>query len=123
MWNSFNTGAHQGISAEITTYTAGQGDLVHAYVARPAGDGPFPGIVLVHHLPGWDELYQEFARRLANHNYTVICPDLYCRMGHGTSDDVAAKVRGEGGVADESVIGDAEAAMKWLKAQPSSNGK
>ena len=31
-------------------------------------------------MPGWDEFYQEFARRLANHGYNVICPDLYCRV-------------------------------------------
>ena len=123
MWNSFRTDAHQGIVAEITTYAAGRGDLVHAYVARPEGDGPFPGVVLVHHMPGWDEFYQEFARRLANHGYTVICPDLYCRSGHGTPDDVAARVRAEGGVADDSVVADGEAALRWLKSLPTSNGR
>ncbi len=123
MWNSFNTAAHRGISAEITTYAAGGGDLVHAYVARPEGDGPFPGIVLVHHLPGWDELYQEFARRFASHGYTTISPDLYCREGHGTPDDIAAKVRAEGGVADDRVVADCQAALRWLKSLPTSNGK
>jgi len=123
MWNSFNTDAHQGVVAEITTYTAGRGDLIHAYVARPEGNGPLPGIVLIHHMPGWDEIYQEFARRFANHGYTVICPDLYCRYGHGTPDDIAAKVRAEGGVADESVVGDGGAALRWLKSLPTSNGK
>jgi len=54
------------------------------------------------HAPGWDEFYQEFVRRLANHGYAVICPDLYCREGHGTPDDMAAKVRADGGVADEA---------------------
>ena len=53
----------------------------------------------------------------------MIVPDLYCREGHGTPDDVAAKVRADGGVADAQVAADAEAAMKWLKAQPTSNGK
>ena len=123
MWNSFQTDTHQGQLAHVTTYAAGGGDLIHAYVARPEGDGPFPGVVLVHHMPGWDELYQEFARRYANHGYTVICPDLYCRYGHGTPDDVTAKVRSEGGVADASVIADCEAALHWLKALPTSNGK
>ncbi len=123
MWNSFSTDAHQGIVAEITTYAGGNGDLIHAYVARPEGDGPFPGIVLVHHLPGWDEIYQEFARRFANHRYTVICPDLYCRHGHGTPDDIAAKIRAEGGVADDSVVADCGAALGWLKSLPTSNGK
>ncbi|HLQ31319.1 MAG TPA: dienelactone hydrolase family protein [Chloroflexota bacterium] len=123
MWNSFRTDAKQGIAAELTTYPGGKGDQIHTYIAQPTGNDKRGGVVLVHHLPGWDELYQEFARRLANHGYTVICPDLYCRMGHGSPDDVAAKVRGEGGVADESVIADCEAAMKWLKSQPTSNGK
>jgi carboxymethylenebutenolidase len=123
MWNSFRTDSHQATTGEITTYVAGGGDLIHAYVARPAGDGPFPGIVAVHHMPGWDEFYLEFARRLANHGYNVIAPDLYCRVGHGTPDDVAAKVRAEGGVADDQVVADCEAAMRWLKSLPTSNGK
>ena len=123
MWNSFQTDAHQAMRAEITTYAAGNGDRVHAYVARPEGDGPFPGIVLIHHLPGWDEFYQEFARRLANHGYTVICPDLYCRFGHGTPDDVAAAVRAKGGVPDDTVVADCAAARDWLRALPTSNGR
>lgn len=123
MWNSFHTDSHQAIIAGITTYTGGNGDQIHAYVARPEGDGPFPGVVLVHHMPGWDEVYQEFTRRLANHGYTAICPDLYCRFGHGTPDDVAASARAQGGVSDASVIADCAAAMKWLKALPTSNGK
>ncbi len=123
MWNTFRTDTHQATVAEITTYVGGGGDLIHAYVARPEGDGPFPGVVVVHHLPGWDEFYQEFTRRLANHGYTAICPDLYCRFGHGTPDDVAAAVRAQGGVADASVIADCAAALRWLKALPTSNGK
>jgi carboxymethylenebutenolidase len=34
-----------------------------------------PGIVAVHHLPGWDEFYREFCERLARHGYGVVCPD------------------------------------------------
>ena len=89
MWNSFRTDQRMGTSGEITTYAAGNGDLIGAYVARPAGDGPFPGLVLVHHAPGWDEFYLEFAHRFANHGFVAICPNLYFRYGHGTPDDVA----------------------------------
>jgi carboxymethylenebutenolidase len=123
MWNSFRTDADLSITASITTYPAGGGEQLHAYVATPTGNGPFPGVVLVHHMPGWDEFYQEFAERLARHGYTVICPDLYCRFGHGTPDDVAAKVRSQGGVHDDSVVADCQAAFTWLKAQPTANGK
>ena len=122
-WNSFSTDSNQGISTEVITYQAGNGDQVHAYVAKPTGDATRPGIVAVHHMPGWDEFYREFCDRLARHGHTVICPDLYCRYGHGTPDDIAAKVRAEGGVPDESVVADCAAAREWLLAQPTSNGK
>ena len=124
MWNSFRTDDRDGITAEVITYPGGSGDEIHAYVARPAGDEPRPGIVAVHHMPGWDEFYREFSDRLARHGYTVICPDLYDRFGHGTPDDVAAKVRADGGVPDDSVVADCAAALAWLKgARSASNGK
>lgn len=123
MWNSFSTAGPVSVTAQITTYPGGGGDEIHAYVARPGGDGPLPGVVLVHHMPGWDEFYQEFAERLARHGYEVICPDLYCRFGHGTPDDVCAKARSEGWVRDDSVVADAAAALAWLKSRPTHNGR
>jgi carboxymethylenebutenolidase len=123
MWNSFTTDSPQGITSEVITYPGGNGDQIHAYVTRPTGDGPRPGIVAVHHLPGWDEFYREFSDRLARHGYTVICPDLYCRFGHGTPDDIAAKARSEGGAPDDRVVADLAAAREWLLAQPDSSGK
>jgi carboxymethylenebutenolidase len=123
MWNSFRTDARLGLTAEVITYPGGNGDEIHAWVARPTGPGPVPAVVAVHHMPGWDEFYREFCERLARHGYYVICPDLYCRYGHGTPDDIAAKVRSQGGVPDGSVVADCEAAAGWLKAQPESNGK
>jgi carboxymethylenebutenolidase len=123
MWNSFKTDAVPGMTAGVTTYPGANGENLRAYVARPTGDGPFPGVVLVHHMPGWDELYQEMTRRFANHGYLAISPDLYQRVGSGTPDDVAAKARADGGVPDDQVVDDLAAAAKWLRAQPDSNGK
>lgn len=123
MWNSFRTNEDLGMTAEVVTYRAGGDDPIHAYAVRPKGDGPFPGVVVVHHLPGWDEFYREVCERLARHGYGVICPDLYCRAGHGTPDDVAAKVRAQGGVHDDSVIADCEAALSWLRSQPWCSGQ
>jgi carboxymethylenebutenolidase len=36
---------------------------------------------------------------------------------------VAARVRAQGGVPDDSVVADCAAALAWLKAPPSSNGR
>jgi carboxymethylenebutenolidase len=109
--------------AETVTVRGSGGDAIHAYFARPAGPGPFPGVVLLHHMPGWDEWYKEAARKFAYHGYAAIAPDLYCRVGHGTPEDVAAKVRSEGGVADAQVVADAAGAMEYLRSLPFSNGK
>lgn len=118
-----STDEHEGISAETVTVTGHDGDRSHAYFARPVGDGPFPGVVLFHHLPGWDELYKEFTHRFAFHGYLAISPDLYCRDGHGAPDDVAARVRAAGGVPDERVVGDGSGSVRYLRSLPSSNGK
>jgi carboxymethylenebutenolidase len=87
------------------------------------GPGPFPGVVLIHHLPGWSEFYREMTRKFAHHGYAAISHNLYERVGQGDPDDVAAKARAEGGVADSQVVADTEAAVQWLEAQPYSNGK
>jgi carboxymethylenebutenolidase len=122
-WNAFDTSDKLGITTDTITFPAGKGDEINAYVAMPLGDHKRGGIVAIHHMPGWDEFYREFTNRLAMHGYNVICPNLYFRFGHGTPDDVTAKVRGQGGVPDETVVADCEAAMKSLKAHPTSNGK
>ena len=123
MWNTLDTGANDAMSASVIEIAGANGDAVHAYVARPEGAGKRGGVVLVHHMPGWDEIYREFTRRLAEHGYDAICPDLYCRAGHGRPDDVTAKVRADGGVPDAQVVDDLAAASRWLRALPTSNGK
>ena len=117
------TDQYEGMIAETVTVDGHRGDAIHAYFARPTGPGPFPGIVLLHHMPGWDEWYKEAARKFAWHGYATVAPDLYCRAGHGTPEDVAAMVRAAGGVPDDQVVGDAAGSAAFLRALPTSNGK
>jgi len=115
--------SYEGMIAETITINGDKGEPISAYVARPLGAGPYPGVVLIHHAPGWDEFYRETTRRFAHHGYAAISHNLYHRAGEGKAEDVAAKVRAEGGVPDAQVIGDTEGAVQWLKAQPWLNGK
>ena len=114
---------YRGMTCENVTINGDKGTPITAYVARPSGPGSFPGIVLVHHLPGWSEFYIETTRRLAHHGYLAICANLYERAGEGNPDDVAAKVRADGGIPDAQMVGDTEAAVKWMRAQPNHNGR
>jgi carboxymethylenebutenolidase len=114
---------YPGLIAETIPFKGNNGDQGEAYYARPIGSGKVPGVVLIHHLPGWDEWTTEAARKLAHHGFATISPHLYFREGPGSPDDVGARVRAAGGVADAQVMGDVQAAMDHLRAQPNSNGK
>ena len=119
----FQTDQYEGIIAETVTVRGHQGQAILAYYARPMGPGPFAGVVLAHHLPGWDEWYREAALRFARRGYLAICPDLYFRVGHGTPEDVAAKARAAGGVPDDQAVGDLEGAADYLRSLPNASGK
>jgi carboxymethylenebutenolidase len=119
----YRTDMYEGLLAETVTLAGAKSDWINAYFARPLGAGPFPGMVLAHHMPGWDQLYREFTVKFAQHGYITITPNLYFRAGHGTPEDVAAKVRGDGGIPDEQAVGDLAGAMQYVRALPYSNGK
>jgi carboxymethylenebutenolidase len=100
------TMAYEGMIAERIGISGDRGEPISAYAARPLGPGRFPGMVLLHHAPGWDEWYREATRKFAHHGYAAISHNLYHRAGEGQADD-----------------GDTEGAVAWLKAQPWLNGK
>src|SRR5579864_2507397 len=110
--------------AETITITAGNGDTIEAYSARPLDEAPRGGVVVIHHLPGYDDGTKEIARRFAYHGYNAIVPNLYWRDAPGASpDDAAATARAQGGVPDERLIGDVGGAAEHLRSLPNSNGK
>ncbi|MFC7645768.1 dienelactone hydrolase family protein [Streptosporangium lutulentum] len=61
--------------------TGGGEAELEAYLARPLGDSPRGGVVVIHHLPGYDESTKEIVRTFAAHGYAAICPNLYSREG------------------------------------------
>src|SRR2546423_4782250 len=115
--------AYEGMIAETITINGDKNEPISAYVARPLGSGPFPGMVLIHHAPGWDEWYRETTRKFAYHGYLAVSPNIYYQFGHGAPEDIAAKVRAAGGVSDDDVVGDIAESLSYLKSLPQSNGK
>ena len=115
--------AYTGMRAETVRLEGFNGDKIEAYYAKPAGPGPFAGVVVIHHAPGWDEWTCEVVRKLAHHGYEAIAPHLYSRVPFGDADDMAARIRAMGGVSDAQAMGDIEAGVKFLRAQATLNGK
>jgi len=119
----YQTDMYEGMLAETIVHQGHGGEVINAYFARPLGAGPLPGMIVIHHAPGWDEWYREATRKFAHHGYATISPNLYYRDGHGTPEDVAAKVRAAGGVPDDQAVGDVAGAMQYLRSLPYLNGK
>ena len=91
--------SYPGLVADTIKFRGLNGDTGDAYYARPTAPGKVPGVVLIHHLPGWDEWIMEATRKLAHHGFATISHHLYFREGPGSPDDVGARVRAAGGVA------------------------
>jgi carboxymethylenebutenolidase len=111
------------ICSEVVTIDGYRGDPIEAYFTRPVGAGSVPGVVVIHHMPGWDEWTAAVTFKLAFHGFAAIAPHLYSRYGPGNWEDLAAAARAEGGAPDEQVVGDVEASAAFLRSQPDSNGK
>jgi carboxymethylenebutenolidase len=115
---------YDAMLAETVKFLGHGGDEVQGYLARPLGPGPYGGVVVIHHMPGYDEATKEIARRFAVNGYLALMPNLYWREAPGASpDDAAAAARAKGGVPDERLVGDVAGAARYLRALSSSNGK
>ncbi len=115
--------AFRGIQAATVKFQGFNGDSGEAYYAYPLATGRYPGVVVIHHFPGWDEWTAEVTRKFADHGYAAIAPSLYFRLGDGASAEVVARARAAGGMPDDQVMGDVAGAAAFLRAQSRSNGK
>jgi len=112
------------LTARTIMITGHGGDEIEAYLAQPDDDQSRGGVVVIHHMPGYDRATKEITRRFAELGYDAICPNLHWRDAPGAApDDAAAASRANGGVPDERLVGDVGGAATHLRGLPTSNGK
>lgn len=112
------------LTALTVRITGHDGDEIEAYLARPEGQEPRGGVVVIHHLPGYDRATKEMVRRFAELGYDAICPNLHFREAPGAApDDAAAVARAAGGVPDERLLGDVAGAVAHLRSLPGAGGR
>jgi carboxymethylenebutenolidase len=115
--------ADESLFAETVLMRGHENDQIDAYLARPGGGGPYPGVVIIHHMPGWDGPTKEIARRFAHHGYAAISPNLHFREGKATPEENSASIRAAGGMPDARTMGDVQGAVNYLRELPYLNGK
>ena len=112
------------LTAETIRLAGHGGDEIAAYLARPAGEAARGGVVVIHHMPGYDRGTKEIVRRFAELGYDALCPNLHYREAPGADPaDAAAANRAAGGVPDERLSGDVAAAADYLRGLPTANGR
>lgn len=87
-----------------------------AYVAAPAGDGPWPGVIVIHDAMGMSRDLRNQADWLAGEGYLAVAPNLYYWGRRATClftflRDAARP------------LGDLDVARQWLAEQDGCTGK
>ena len=93
---------------------------LHGYLAVPVGQGPFPGVVMIHEAFGLDDQTRRHADRLARAGYLTLAVDLYSDGGPrrclvGTMRAMAARTG--------RPFTDIATARTWLAESELCNGK
>ena len=120
---------YDAMLAESVTITGHDGDDIEAYSARTLQAGPnqgVGGVVVIHHLPGYDRQTKEFTRAFAAGGLNAVMPNLYHREAPGAApDDAVAAARAAGAIPipDERIVGEVAAAAAYLRGLTNSNGK
>ena len=113
----------RGLIAEDVRIRGHGGTLIDGYAARPLGDGPFPGVLVIFEAFGMVEHTREMVRKFAAAGYVAVAPDLYTRTPGVDPNNMDSVRPAMMGTPDVQAIGDMEASIAYLKAMPQSNGK
>ncbi len=102
-----------------TTYSPAPNRELRAYLARPRGEGPWPGVVVIMDALGLGDDIRLQADRLAAAGYLAFAPDLY--SGRGIRCVVATLQASRSGKGE--AYADIEAARQWLAGREDCTGR
>ena len=100
-------------AGETVSYKSGTA-TVNGYLARPSGNGPFPGVIVIQEWWGLNDWVKQQADALAKEGYVALAPDLY--RGKVTSSQEEAHQL-MSGLSQDQALGDLKAAFNHLAAR------
>lgn len=100
--------------SKSVSYKSGD-ETVQGILYTPAGQGPFPALLVVHEWWGLNDWVKEQASKLADQGYASLAIDLY-RGKVATTPDMAHEIMR--GVPEDRAKRDLHAAFEFLASQP-----
>jgi carboxymethylenebutenolidase len=89
------------------------------YFARPDGNGPYPGVLIVSEIFGLHEHIRDLCRRMAKVGYAAVAPDYFYRAGNPAIETDFRKVFAIVSQAKyPQIMSDSQSAVDFLKGQP-----
>ena len=99
----------------------GEENQLQAYLARPEGEGPFPGVVVIHEALGLNGNIKDITECFADEGYVALAVDLFANRNRAVC---MARIMGGmlRGSPDRFGVPDLKAALSVLAEQPSVDG-
>ena len=111
------------ITTQYLPYPSPQGSgTMRGYLARPAGAGKWPGVVVIHENRGLNPHIEDVTRRLALENFVAFAPDALTPVGGYPGDEEKAAALFRELNADKRAE-DLIAAFDFLKSRPDCTDK
>jgi len=112
------------IKARYVTYPSpgGTSGEMRGYLVQPAGEGPFPSVLVIHENRGLNPHIEDVARRAAVEGFLALAPDGLYPVGGYPGNDDDGKVM-QRGLDKGKLFTDLLNGAKFLKAHKLSNGK
>ncbi len=113
----------EGLTQEQVTVEAPDGFALPIFVARPAGDGPWPVVVVASEIFGVHEYIRDLCRRLAQAGFAAVAPAFFSRVEDPAGLTDMSRIQQIVGAAGyEQVMGDVSATLDWTSQQLWANG-
>jgi carboxymethylenebutenolidase len=112
------------IKARYVTYPSpgGNSGQMRGYLVQPAGQGPFPAVLVIHENRGLNPYIEDVARRAALEGFVALAPDgLFPVGGYPGNDDEGRTL--QAGLDQAKLRTDMLNSARWLKANALSTGK
>lgn len=96
--------------------------LTTGYLAVPAGDGPFPALVIIHEWNGLQDRVRQLADDFAGEGYVTLAADLFQGRTGSNRDENMALVR-EAQSDPAKMVANLNSAVAYLKGRPDVTGR